>query len=410
MKPEQLQFSIEFELSKLENITFKPVPSDKKIGEAAYGVSALADGTFLNIEKPITKANQAFLEPRRCDLSQLNLSENDLEILQSLEKRGYIFTSAQGDRFCDQETRLYPRIESKQTNQEIIAPNQEQIVEIYTQILTQVLDFEQNQANQNQKIEKSFVKALSLLKSSFSDVVKNQNYKETTRSNFSQAQTMLLDIARDLDHKIELLPKISSFVSVSLKQFKRIQKTKENIEKLKQLTGTKLGFDDELLFNLWLEEVFKKNFANLDSWRSGINFFQARDARIASDGTVQICHLEEVRLLAPYISQARIIADALKIASKQEIEAGTIDIDSRVARLDQLTTVVTNMDGVDEKAFDLALKSVLLDTLTDIIKDAADELDPENGYLEGEKLEQAKKSTFALVQVILSRLGLVEQN
>ena len=78
MPPEQPQFSLETELNKLQNIAFKPVPSDKKIGEAAYCFSQIDDDSFLNIEKPMTAANQAFLELQRCDLTELDLSENDL--------------------------------------------------------------------------------------------------------------------------------------------------------------------------------------------------------------------------------------------------------------------------------------------------------------------------------------------
>ena len=67
--------------------------------------------------------------------------------------------------------------------------------------------------------------------------------------------------------------------------------------------------------------------------------------------------------------------------------------------------MVENIESADTEAFDLALKAVLLDTLTDVISDAVNELH----QISDQNLDQTENSTIALIQVILKRLGITNR-
>jgi hypothetical protein len=389
-------------LKKLIGYTYTWTPIDKPVSEAKYITlkpKSRSGNPRLIVQQPSSKLNQDFYNVKfnetlqigplpLVNIKTLNIHDaSDKQIINSLVKSNLIVQLDLGQSVYEDETRPAPRkIQSSKFNlvKTVKAFSEDEIQEYYLSLLTFIHPF--------CTIKKIGRKSEFISSSDLTDLldlfnqVKHQEYQ-------SEKNKKKIDNTIDLLHEYKQikqnLTKFYCFISNSLKQVKRLMLASSKIQDLNQYLDSKnqIKSDFNSLFGFWLEYIFLEGLKSYSEQSPAeFNFFQIQninilqyqvdknDPKAKPFSKIFIKHLEPFKTLPPYISLLRIIADAVKIFSQEELNSSDYNFQTRLNRFEVCFNQVKKFDFIDEKRLEYAKKLVFFMTYCDIIIDSSDEI------------------------------------
>ena len=131
------------------------------------------------------------------------------------------------------------------------------------------------------------------------------------------------------------------------------------------------------------------------------NQIDKNDYKAKPFSKIFIKHLEPFKTLPPYTSLLRIIADAVKTFSQEELSSGDFNFETRLNRFRVCFNQVKKFDFISEKRLEYAKKLVFFMTYCDIIIDSSDEIpNPELFQNIENGVENYTKATTACLKAI----------